>query len=359
MKYEELTEILEVGMKAISTCNNQPWRFRIQNETLNIFMLRTKNFFLKLEGNTWIELGTFLENLSVAAAAKAYKIEYQLFERCGLDEPAATVRFISANMPPVDIEPLLRRCTNRAPYSETPLPKDIQDNILKSCDIPDIEIRILSGTKKKECADILNNLENVRLGNALMIEEVLPYIRIEENEIETARDRLDVRTMELNPTSLKLLKFAKKYRKAASLLYTILNYLGVTPKKKFAKILMQSGALIAFSIQKRDQESYVHLGRIAQRVLNNLTAENIQTYTIVSGLYLLDLLKENLEIFSEKEQILLLRYQYDLQSLFNFTDRRIALFIRAGYADPPRYRSIRKHAADVIIDEKGNSLSGK
>jgi hypothetical protein len=358
INHEELMEILEIGMRAISTCNNQPWRFRVNGDELQIFMLRTKNFFLKLEGNTWIELGTMLENLAIGAAAKGYGIEYRLFERCGLDEPAAILRFVagSAQGVTVDLEPLIRRCTNRAAYHETPLSSSVQETIFKACDVEDIEIQILTGRRKNRCAEILNHLENIRLGNRIMLEEVLPYLRTDEKEIALYRDRLDARTLDLDAGALKMMKIAKRNPKVMSFIYTFLGRLGLTSKKEFEKKIIKSGAMISFLLKKRDQQTYVNLGRVAQRILNNLTAQNIQTYTMVSGLYLLDLLKENLEIYSKREQLLLLRYQYDLQSLFDFTDKRIALFIRAGYAAAPQLRTLRKSVREVMIDSHGNAI---
>lgn len=349
---EELKEILHVGIRAISTCNHQPWRFRIHEDELHVYILRTKNFFLKLEGNTWIELGTLLENMSIAATVKGYQLNYHLQECCGLDEPSAIVTFEPCEAKAVDIESLLRRCTNRASFSQEPLAKDVVESIYHACDLPHIAVQILTKRKKDQCAQILNGLENVRLGNRLMLEEVVPYIRTDVNEIEKERDRLDVRAMELSNSAIGLIQYAKKNPKIASLIYLWLKRLGLVSKNAFKKKLVQSGALIAFILERRDQETYVNLGRIAQRILNTLTAQNVQTYTLVSGLYLLDLLKENLEIYSKEEQNLLLRHQYDLQSLFDFTDRRIALFIRAGYAAPPKIRTLRKNVDELMVDER-------
>jgi len=353
-----LTEILEIGTRAISTCNTQPWRFRYRGEALHIYMILAKNFFLKLEGNLWIELGTLLENISVGAASKGFQIEYRMYERCGVDEPAAIVKFIPANLPPVNLEPVLRRCTNRRPYSQMPLPKEVQEAVIQSSASPDIDIKILSGIKKQKFAEILANLEDLRLGNRLLVKEVLPYVRIDEKEVEEHRDRLDVRTMNYDPFSLSLIKMAKKHPQLFYFAHQLFSRLGVQARK-FKRSLIQSGALIVLTINEHDQGGYVNLGRTTQRILNVLTGYNVQTYTMVSGLYPLDLLKENLEIYSHREQVLLLRYQYDLQSFFNFTSRKISLFIKAGYGDPPLFRSVRKRVEDVMLNEEGDPLSGK
>jgi hypothetical protein len=63
----------------------------------------------------------------------------------------------------------------------------------------------------------------------------------------------------------------------------------------------------------------------------------------------LDILKENLEVFSKKEQIYLLQYQYDLQTFFSFTQNRVALFVRVGYGEKVKYKSLRKNLDDLII----------
>lgn len=356
MSPEQLHDILEVAMHAVSTCNNQPWRFRTRGEELDVFVIRVKNFFLKLEGNIWIELGTLLENLSAAAAAKGFKAEYVLFERCGLDAPAATVKFIPILPVKIDIEAIKRRCTNRRPYRADPLPASVQESIFRSCDDPNIDIQILVGTKKESCVEILTNLEMVRMGNQLLIEEVLPYVRVDQGEIEEHRDRLDVRAMEYDAIGTRLIRWAKKYPQLMFWVHQAFLSFGFSSRKKLAKPLNQSGALIALLIRDRDQNAYVNLGRTLQRILNRLTEQNVQTYTVVSGLYLLDLLKENLEIYSEEEQIALLRYQYDLQSFFNFHDRRVALFIKAGYAVPPRFRTLRKRVQEVMLNEKGDPI---
>lgn len=41
----EIKKILEVGVKAISPYNSQPWRFKIRENIVEIYIIRTKNFF--------------------------------------------------------------------------------------------------------------------------------------------------------------------------------------------------------------------------------------------------------------------------------------------------------------------------
>ncbi len=359
MTREELDAVLTVAIQAISTCNTQPWRFRYTDGVLEVFMLRTKNFFLKLEGNAWLELGAMLENLTVGAAAKGYQTKIVLFDRSGLDAPSAKVTFVRGEVPAVNLEAVMKRCTNRNPYATTPLPPEVQASILAANDDPtNLEVRVLLGSKKNTGLHLLSNLERLRLGNYLLLREVLPYLRADEAEVATTRDRLDTRTLGLDTLTVRIIRWSKHFPRLMAFFFAVFSmFTSRHETSKATKTLQASGALIAFSIRARDQSSYVSLGRVAQRILNTLTAQNVQSYTIVTGLYLLDLLKENLEIYSNREQRLLLRIQYEFQSFFGFADRRLALFIRAGYAEPPAFRSLRRPVESFYVDERGNRVS--
>jgi len=253
---------------------------------------------------------------------------------------------------------VMRRCTNRGRYSAEPLSAEVQQSILAANDdSPNVDVSILTRSKKDTCLRILHDLERLSMGNWLLVREVMPYVRTDLADIEAHRDRLDIRTLELGPFAVRLAALSKRYPTFFGWFIAFFSlFVAGQVQRRLARTWAESGALLVFSIRDRSQHSYVSLGRVVQRILNSLTAQNVQTFTVVNGLYLFELLKENLEIYSNSDQRALLRYQYELQSFLGFGDRRLALFVRAGYGEAPAVRARRRPVKSFFIDDLGNEV---
>ncbi|MCE1228227.1 MAG: hypothetical protein LWX11_01875, partial [Firmicutes bacterium] len=106
---------------------------------------------------------------------------------------------------------------------------------------------------------------------------------------------------------------------------------------------------LVYVVECEDPPSYVALGRRIQRMLNNLAAVGVQSHVVLSGLYLLHLAFENIEIFSRVERDLILFALRDLENLISASSRRIAFVVRVGTCEQWPEPTLRKETLSLFL----------
>jgi hypothetical protein len=114
--------------------------------------------------------------------------------------------------------------------------------------------------------------------------------------------------------------------------------------------LLASSAIVTYAIEDREPASFVGLGRIIQRTLNTLTDLGVQSMSVLSGLYLLDVLRTNPEIFSRAETRTLMRTRQAFEQFFDRSERNLVYIVRVGYSDPPAVRQRRRPVEELILE---------
>ncbi len=344
--------ILDAACRAISPYNTQPWRFRWAGDDVDVFLIRTKNFFLKLGGVSFMTLGHFLENFSTAALASGYEAHVDILgAHLNLDSPIARLRLqpgLSADAKLM--KGLERRVTNRLPFSRCPLePEDLAvlEPVLgregQNC------AHWLVGEEQKIAGEILADLERVRLSNHKLLREAYDYIRFDDAEYRRTRDRLYVETLLLDSLSRRALSVLAK-RPALHRLVKIVapGMLRRQREQKYQEYQQASG-LIVYTVDQGEYLAYIELGRRIQRTLNVLSAAGVQSHAVLSGLYLLHLAFENIEIFSRAERDLILFALRDLENLLSTPSRNIAFVVRVGYCAEWPEPTLRKEASSLFL----------
>lgn len=348
MDRNELLEIIQVGIRAASAYNGQPWKFRLRGDELDVYLIRTKNFFLKLEGISFMEAGTLLENISEGAQSKGYRTDVKS-QACvfGLDEPFMTLKFVKHDIPPRPIGHVLGRNTNRKIYETTPPAKDFVDRFQKMATDGNVRIAISTGKEQKKLAKLLARLERIRLSNFYLVWEMVRFIRMDEKDSEKNGDLLDIRTLELNTTNRFFLMLFSRVRKLFYF-FKLLGYSRIRAKDH-RRHLENSGALLTFLIKDRSHLGFVQLGRLIQRVMNFLQAEGWHSMPVLSGLYLIDVLQENAEVFSLKEMETIRYCQGRLNGMFSAAGEKPAFMIRTGLGEAPSMRSFRRNIDRFLL----------
>jgi hypothetical protein len=345
---KHVVEILRIGTAAISPYNTQPWRFRIVDDRVEVFIVRTKNFFLKLQGVSHLTLGCLLENLESGARHTGYRPVTQFYDRAlGLDEPCAIVELVPhPSKSGSDISHLLGRSTNRKPYQRCPLPDEVRERILSIADEDNVTVFFSEGEQQAELARILADLELVRLSNYKMTREAIEYIRLDAAEMAAKPEGLDVRTLEFDSRIVKMLGPIQRRR-----VHGVLKLLGMVrmATRRHHEQLLKSSAIVTYAIEDREPASFVGLGRIIQRTLNSLTEMGVESMSVLSGLYLLDVLRTNPEIFSRAETKMLMRTRQAFEEFFDSSERNLVYIVRVGYADPPSARQRRRALEELIL----------
>jgi hypothetical protein len=89
-----LLDILDVGCRAMSPYNVQPWRFVRQGRKVLVFIRKYPGGLFEFEPLGLYSLGCLLQNLSEGARYFGYDMAWRLVgEKCGLDRPLAEVEF--------------------------------------------------------------------------------------------------------------------------------------------------------------------------------------------------------------------------------------------------------------------------
>lgn len=349
---EALAPLLTAGVRAVSPYNNQPWRFRWIDGGLDVYVLRTKNFFLKLAGVSPMTLGFLLENMDAAARARGWRMTATfLGTTFGLDRPVARVRFeAGAEADPAALAGVLARRTHRATFRAEPLSPETGDALRRFlADLSDAAgtARLLEGETVQTLTDILADLEALRFGNRKLLAEALEFIRVGRAENERHRDGLDADTLALPPDVRRALPILKRHPGWIAWAAPFLRHFHRLRQRAFLR--GQSG-FIAFITGTSDAASFVEMGRRIQRTLNELARRGLDSQCLLSGLYLLHLAFENPEIFSAEEARTLLTCRRDLELLLGAPDHRIAFLIRLGRAASPAPDSLRKELNAFLLD---------
>ena len=157
----DIIEILEIGARAMSAYNIQPWRFPWNGDEIFIYFMRHKNFFLRLEGVYYLMIGHLPENITRGAQSKGYRAEYEILSKASsIDEPCIKLRLINVDGQKQNIAYLIDRTTNRYAYSTRKIPESIKQEILNLSNHENIVIRFSEDDEKERFADILATLEN-------------------------------------------------------------------------------------------------------------------------------------------------------------------------------------------------------
>lgn len=343
-----LERILLAGTKAISPYNSQPWRIRLRDDGFEIFLLRHKNFFFKLLGVYQITLGAMLENMRVAAGHEGYDLEATTHNAIGPDAPAATVVLAPAEPIVGSCEYLFSRHSNRTGYERTHLDEQTKASLKKLVQTDAIELQILEDRLKDYAASTLAALEGVRFSNSWLVEELLNNIRWDQDDNEKHRDLLDIETLEVSRGSRLAMKAIHVFRPIYWVL-RIFGFCGMVVRKQ-RKTIHQAGALIVFTMRRWSPDDMVHLGGLIQQTMNELNRADYDSVPLVSGLYLMDLLRENREIFTNAQALRILLGRNELEDILRIHDgRRVAFVLRVGRKISAPVQSLRKPLADVMV----------
>lgn len=327
---DKIKQILIVATHAISPYNTQPWRFKLTDNGVDIFILRSKNFFLKLEGVLEFTLGALLENLVEGAKSFGFSATWDRINPIqDLDKPCVSVTFTPKSTTNYSIDHVLNRRTNRTPYSSTLLSEQHKQRLHQTINNTNIDLTFVENEEKSHLAEILEELEYNRLSNKKMVNEMLNYIRTSNDTNTDNKSLLDVNILGVSEQTIQLIKNVK----SNAILRYINQLLGIIPKEKrrIRHLLDNSGAILVISLIQHNYLELVETGRIIQRLLNEMQRLGITSMSCISGLYLFDVLAENPEIFSNKEKNAILNCKWDMELLLNNNTQKISFIIRAGY----------------------------
>lgn len=340
--------MVEAAILAPSPDNNQPWKFRATESGLQVYMDTGRS--LPSDQSSMFDLtsiGAAVENAIIAASQHGYRAEpvWQGFDG---DHPSSDQSIVELRLDSgADPDPLFasipNRCTCRKPYSSEPLSTSVLQQLTESISrFESVQIDwITEAANKKRFGKLIASTDSLRFRTQAFHEELYRQLRFKRSEVESTRDGLDVRTLELPPgvtTMLRLLKYWRVMQMVHSLRMTPL----LTMPSKVA--VERSGAIAVISVPNASTADFLAGGRAIQRLWLQANSSGLSMHPL--GSLPIFLLQSNPDpAFTRVIEHARLGVAELLPSA---TNRVIQLAFRVGLSDPPTVRSLRRSPAELF-----------
>ncbi len=209
---EEIQTLVEAGGMAPSGGNIQPWRVRSLPDRLELRLhpQRSDSFIDVGRLASLMALGSFAENVCVAAPALGLQHRVEVHGFTSLDEPVVSVHFTGRTdrQTHPHAAALEQRCTNRQPWDGAELGEGeigaLSDVI---ADLPGYDLHVCSGAEPKaRAAEILGRADVVRMRHPVLHEQMFSEVRWSEAEARATGDGVDVRTLEVPTPAVWVMK---------------------------------------------------------------------------------------------------------------------------------------------------------
>jgi len=355
-------DLVRAAVLAPSPDNNQPWRFDVEGDRL-LFHLDPERA-LPSDVNSMFDLmglGAAVENTCIAArgAGCSADVEYHpgFGKATGGELPpwAAAVHLGAGGDTPDPLEPHLAvRCTNRKLYSTRPIEGPTLARIGEAAErFARVRIDWVADRRRiRSFARVVAASDRFRFEYEPFHKEIYRQLRFTAEEAERTRDGLDLRTLELPPGTGLILRLLRRWSRMRLLNRLRLNRLLTVPS---ALSVWKSGALGVISVPEPSASNFLEGGRAFQRIWLAVQAEGLALQPLGSlPVFLGHLEQLRGEKLTAAHQRLSGRLGKRLRRLVPIVvDRTLLMVFRTGYAPPPKVRSLRRAAEDVMRPYEG------
>ncbi|RME58144.1 hypothetical protein D6779_07120, partial [Candidatus Parcubacteria bacterium] len=288
--------------------------------------------------------GALLENIDIAARHFGYEADIAPFP--DPQNPNITARITlrrGATKNGGDLYlAIFRRSTNRKPFATTPIADSVKQAFLRSANpYPDVELKLVENKATLQTLGTAGAANEVVLfSNKTLHRLFFDEIVWTEEEERERKGGLYLKTMELKPPQEKMIKLLRHWP-----LMRLAGLLGI-PKaiaKENARTYASAGLMGAIVVPD-DDKSFLHAGRVLQRIWLTATKENLGFHIITGILYMYQqLIGGKKELFSPRQQQVIRKAYHATASAFGVPkDKCIAVMFRTGKADPPSGTSSKK-----------------
>lgn len=343
---EIIEHIINAGVQAPSGGNSQPWRFEVLGNAIRVVALPEKDHpVLNYQyRGTWIAHGALIENISIAAAAKGYRADVELFP--DPQEPLVTahITLLPDDTAPSSLyESIYKRATNRKPYQKNPLSPEIFSKLQDVAEtISDCKVTFTTKLEEmKKLARALSITEQVMFENRQL--HGLFFKEVVWNEVEERAKGggLNAQTLELKPPQLAMMKLLMKRWSTMKLL----NRIGM-PKiiaKDNAKIYASASCIGIISVSSETNEAFINAGRALQRIWLTATQAHLSFHPITGILFFWQKIEAGEGSLFSPEHISLIRKACtDIQEVFGIRKDTITFLFRIGQGGVPSAQSIKQ-----------------
>ncbi|MFN8595086.1 MAG: twin-arginine translocation signal domain-containing protein [Anaerolineae bacterium] len=314
---QQLRELVRYATLAANGHNTQPWKFAIQESTVEIHpdYARRLTIVDPQDRELWISLGCALENLLIAASAAGYASEViypdstdVIRVRLTTDTPHASPLF----------EAIPLRQNVRSEYDGQLVNSHDLDQIQALMLEPGVSLRF--ATNQPDLAVVLDYVQQGNLNqyaDRAFIAELIQWLRFTKKEALASLDGLYT----LCSGNLEVPRWLGR-----------MFVSGTTPQQQAdidAKKLRSSAGAVIVASESEDKVAWVRVGQVYERLALTLTRLNIQSA----------FLNQPIEVADVRDQF---------QSALGLGTARPQLLLRYGYASAMP-RSLRRPVEQVLL----------
>jgi nitroreductase len=348
MTPDDRRRILDSGVRAPSGDNLQPWIVDSDGQQVRIAVDPGKdrslyNFQYRA---SLIAVGAMIENMVLAARESGLATEVDFLpppEAGGL--PSARLAFNPAGLAPDPLfAAIAQRCTNRRPYSKTPVSADKVQALRQAAGTEPARLLIVQDRAAMRTVARAASLNDRLLYELRTLhDEFYQTLRWTREEVEATRDGLDVRTLELGPMGpgFKAMRSWPVVR--------VLNLFGssrMAPMHSY-RTFLQSGAFGFLQMSAPegagDWKTWIEGGRRLQRIWLTATRLGLAFQPMAGMLYLLAYREAGVGSWSGSQRALLARAERLFGQVLPLEQGAASILLfRFGQGGPPSATSLRR-----------------
>ncbi len=262
----QMREMIRYAVLAPSGHNTQPWKFAVQENTIQICpdYARRLPAVDPQDRELWISLGCALENLSIAASAAGYGADVG-YPALGAEHIMVRLSRMFTPNPASLLEAIPHRQNNRSLYDGRSIPLTKMKEIEAVKSDAGVSMQIFTDAARKEAIiQYIKASDRKQFHDPAFVAELVSWIRFNKPEALHSLDGLYTRCTG-NPDVPRWL--GKRFLTAAS---------AGQQADTSAKKARSSSGLIVISAEQDDKRHWIETGRLYERLALTLTTLGIQ-----------------------------------------------------------------------------------
>lgn len=313
MKNEDLINLTKYASKAPSAHNSQPWKFKLEQNSITIFPDYERILPVADQDNRelFISLGCALENLIIAAGYFGYQTEIEMKMEDPFKE-SIRVKLSSANNK--NYNQLFRnieiRQSTRTKYNKALIPPADIEKLNEAGNQDQVLFLLLTAPVDIEPIIEITKRATVLQLKKEFIKELIKWIRFNRRTAKKTGDGLYSGTFGSPSVPKWLGKLILK--------------LTLDPKREARKnvnLMKNSSGILIFIAKENNKEAWVNLGRSYQRVTLTATSLNIKHSHINPACQVIEARRELAEVLQlnpEEQPHLIIRIGYSAKRPYSF-----------------------------------------
>ncbi len=355
MTQEAMLKLIEAGIMAPSADNMQPWKFRFDENSLELSLDREQlgHFFDPADVATEVGCGALIENIDQYAQHLGLALSIER-NPAGDKSIVAKLRFSplkEVSQPDLANE-VFTRCTDRGLYDRKRVVKDIDRKVLDASlkSSPDFTLTFYDDPlKRKAIIRTVYQADTIRFSHEAIHHDFYNVLRFGESA-ESTRDGLAQSTLGVEFFFIPVLKFLRSWR-LTRLLNKVVGLHHMMALRGVWLPMIYSSSLV--SIVHQGPADYLEFGRAMEKFWLQATRCGLSVQPLGAfPLFLARLQTVNGEGFSASQISRLRQLEQgfaECTPAYQSAEGQLVMLFRIGYAKRSPSRSLRRSVESFLL----------